>query len=134
MSTGRRIRAGSFRARSTRTANALDPNTRTLLTQVDVPNPHDALRPGMYLQVKFIAARALVRVLAPSAALVWRPDGTVVGSAGQSQQGALPQGADRPRPRHGNGSSRGLEDGDTVVVHPGDALPEGRQVEIAAEK
>src|SRR5262249_36508335 len=29
----------------TRTANALDPNTRTLLTEVDVPNPNDALRP-----------------------------------------------------------------------------------------
>ncbi len=40
---------------------SLDPNTRSLLTQVDVPNPDDALRPGMYLQVKFIAPRAGAR-------------------------------------------------------------------------
>src|SRR5262249_53067020 len=31
----------------TRTADALDPNTRTLLTEVQVPNPDNALRPGM---------------------------------------------------------------------------------------
>ena len=39
-------------AKVTRTAEALDPNTRTLLTEVDVPNPDNDLRPGMYLQVR----------------------------------------------------------------------------------
>ena len=48
---------------------------RTLLTQVDVPNPDGALRPGMYLQVKFVAARAAPAVLIPSAALVTLNDG-----------------------------------------------------------
>ena len=57
-----------FSGRVTRTANALDPNTRTLLTQVDVPNPNDALRPGMYLQVKFTAPTRARAVLIPSAA------------------------------------------------------------------
>ncbi|HEY2828347.1 MAG TPA: efflux RND transporter periplasmic adaptor subunit, partial [Pirellulales bacterium] len=42
-----------FHGKVTHTANAIDPNTRTLLTQIDVPNPDDALRPGMYLQVTF---------------------------------------------------------------------------------
>jgi RND family efflux transporter MFP subunit len=114
-----------------RTANALDPNTRTLLTQVDVPNPDDALRPGMYLQVKFIAARAASVVLVPSAALVWRPDGTVV---------PVLDGDNTVRYRkvqlgRDYGAEvevlSGLEGGETVVVHPGDALAEGRQVEPA---
>src|SRR3984957_15236570 len=38
-----------YPGRVTRTADALDPNTRTLLTEVDVPNPENVLRPGMYL-------------------------------------------------------------------------------------
>jgi RND family efflux transporter MFP subunit len=123
-----------FFGKVTRTANALDANTRTLLTEIDLPNPRDELRPGMYLQVKFIAKRASPVILAPSAALVWRPEATVVGVL------------DRDRKVHyrkvvtGRDLGlqieviSGLEDGDTVVVHPGDSLAEGQQVEIAPEK
>src|SRR5207237_1469095 len=65
-----------------RTANALDQNTRTLLTEVDVPNPNDALRPGMYLQVKFVFSREVFPILIPAAALV-------VTAAGGQQVGVL---------------------------------------------
>jgi RND family efflux transporter MFP subunit len=118
-----------FSGRVTRTANALDPNTRSLLTQVDVPNPNDALRPGMYLQVKFITPRAARTVLIPSAALLWRPDGTFV---------PVLDGDHRVRYRRVQSGRdfgaeveivTGLEGGETIVVHPGDALAEGRQVE-----
>jgi RND family efflux transporter MFP subunit len=120
-----------FSGRVTRTTRALDPNTRTLLTQVDVPNPHEALQPGMYLQVKFIAARAAPSVLVPSAALLTRNDGPEV---------ALLEGNKRVRYRkvevgRDYGAEvelvTGLEGGETVIVHPGDALPEGREVQPA---
>jgi RND family efflux transporter MFP subunit len=123
-----------FSGKVTRTANALDPNTRTLLTEIDLPNPRDELRPGMYLQVTFSAARASHVVLVPSAALVWRPGATVI---------AVLDGDRKVRYRKVQiGRDLGLEveilsglDGDeTVVVHPGDALAEGQQVEIAAGK
>jgi len=52
-----------------RTAVALDPNTHTLLTEVHVPNPDDALRPGMSLQVKFGFDRTGFPAI-PSAAVV----------------------------------------------------------------
>jgi RND family efflux transporter MFP subunit len=58
-----------------RTANALDPNTRTLLTEVDVANPEDALRPGMYLQVKFAFDRKVFPLMIPAAALATRIKG-----------------------------------------------------------
>jgi len=118
-----------FSARITRTANALDANTRTMLTEVDVPNPHDALRPGMYLQVKFTAPRAAGTVLIPSAALLWRPDGTII---------QLLDGEHRVRYRKVEVARdfgaeievvTGLQGGETIVVHPGDALKEGEQVE-----
>src|SRR5207244_8746685 len=62
----------------TRTADALEPNTRTLLTEVDVPNPDNVLRPGMYLQVKFAFDRKIVPLMIPAAALVTRTTGTKV--------------------------------------------------------
>src|SRR5207249_1785771 len=71
-----------FAGKVTRTADALDPNTRTLLTEVDVPNPHPypppapgegkggGLRAGMYLQVKFVFDRQILPVMIPAAALI----------------------------------------------------------------
>ncbi len=68
-----------FQGRVTRTANALDTATRTLRTEVQVPNPDNALRPGMYLQVKFLFNREVAPVLIPSAAVVTRTDGPKAG-------------------------------------------------------
>jgi RND family efflux transporter MFP subunit len=120
-----------FAGRVTRTARALDPNTRTLLTQVDVPNKDEALQPGMYLQVKFSAARAVPSVLIPSAALVTRNDGPEVALLDEHQtvryrkvQLGRDYGAEVE-------VITGLEGGETVIIHPGDALPEGQRVEPA---
>ena len=49
----------------TRTASALDPGTRTLLTQVEIPNPLGQLMPGMFVYVDFQIA-ALRHALAPA--------------------------------------------------------------------
>jgi RND family efflux transporter MFP subunit len=113
-----------------RTANALDPNTRTLLAEVDVPNPNDALRPGMFLQVKFIFGRQTAPILIPAAALV-------VSSTG-AQQVAVPDGQHRVQYRtvqlgRDFGADievmSGLKAGETVIVHPGDALQAGTLVD-----
>jgi len=118
-----------FSGKVTRTANALDPNTRTLLTEVDVPNPEGALRPGMYLRVKFVAVRATPPVLIPSAALLTRNDGPEVGVLDENKavryrkvQLGRDYGAEVE-------VVAGLEGGETVIVRPGDALAEGQQVE-----
>jgi RND family efflux transporter MFP subunit len=120
-----------FSGKVTRTANALDPNTRTLLTQVDVPNPKDELRPGMYLQVKFVAERNTPSVLIPSAALVTLKDGTKVALLGEDNtvhyrkvQVGRDYGAEVE-------IVSGLEGGETVIVRPGDALTEGQKVDPA---
>ncbi len=49
----------------TRTADALNPGTRTLLTEVQVANPDNLLRPGMYLQVKLVFRRDTTSVRIP---------------------------------------------------------------------
>ncbi len=120
-----------FTGKVTRTANALDPNTRTLLTQVDVPNPVDALRPGMYLRVKFVVIRDTPSVLIPSAAVVTQNDGPVIPVLDENNtvryrkvQLGRDYGAEIE-------VVVGLEGGETVIVHPGDALPEGQEVQPA---
>src|SRR5207248_1111071 len=114
----------------TRTANALDPNSRTLLTEVDVPNPNDALRPGMYLQVKFIFNRQVFPILIPAAALVVTSTGgqqvAVLDDQHQVHYRAVQLGRDFGAEIE---ILSGLTPGETVVVHPGDALPGGTVVE-----
>ncbi len=42
-----------FEGNVTRTSESIDPKARTLRVEVDIPNPHLALVPGMYVQVQF---------------------------------------------------------------------------------
>jgi RND family efflux transporter MFP subunit len=121
--------AKQFKGKVTRTADALDPNTRTLLTQVDVPNPQDVLRAGMYLQVKFVFDRNILPLLIPAAALVARTDGTVVAVMDDQQTvhyRKVELGRDFGSEIQVLG---GLSAGETVIIHPGDELPEGTAVE-----
>jgi RND family efflux transporter MFP subunit len=113
----------------TRTADALDPSTRTLLTEVEVPNRDGILRPGMYLQVKFLFERQVPIVMIPAAALSTRSEGPRV---------AVLDGQHRVHYRRvqlgrdfgiETEVAAGLEAGETVIVHPGDDLPEEAEVE-----
>jgi RND family efflux transporter MFP subunit len=113
----------------TRTADALDPNTRTLLTEVDVPNPENVLRPGMYLQVKFVFERKIFPLMIPAAALATRtqkPRVAVLDDQHRVHYRDLELGRDYGAEVQ---VLAGLKDGETVVVHPGDDIPEGTAVE-----
>jgi RND family efflux transporter MFP subunit len=119
----------TFAGKVTRTADALDPNTRTLLTEVQVPNRDGALRPGMYLQVKFIFRRHITTVLIPAAALATRSEGprlAVLDREHRVHYRNVQLGRD-----FGNETEvvAGLDAGETIVVHPGDDLTEGIAIE-----
>ena len=113
----------------TRTADALETSTRTLLTEVQVPNQGTALRPGMYLQVTFIFEREFSTVLIPPAALATRSDGphlAVLDDRHRVHYRKVRLGRD-----YGSETEvvAGLEAGQTVVIHPGDDLPEGAELD-----
>jgi len=119
----------TFAGKVTRTSNALDPNTRTLLTEVQVPNPDNVLRPGMYLQIKFVFDRTVLPVLVPAAALATRSGGPRVGVLDDQHRvhyRTVELGRDFGAEIQ---VVAGLNAGETVVVHPGDDLPEGTVVE-----
>ena len=112
----------------TRTANALDPATRTLLTEVQVPNSGSLLLPGMYAQVDLTTPRKNPPLLIPGDTLVVRSNGPQVGVVGADHIvhfQRLQLGRD-----FGDKIEvlSGLEPGQQVVVNPGDTVQEGAKV------
>jgi len=59
-----------FQGKVTRTAQSLDPGTRTLRTEIDLPNPNGELLPGMYVSVRILLERADVWSLPRSAVII----------------------------------------------------------------
>jgi membrane fusion protein (multidrug efflux system) len=123
----------NFCGQVARTANAIDPGTRTLLTEVDVPNPSGTLLPGAYAQVNFNAKLSGQRLTLPINALLFRPEGTmaaVVGSDGRLNLKKLVIGRDF-------GASvevlQGITLEDNIVINPPDALDQGEQVNVTAQ-
>jgi RND family efflux transporter MFP subunit len=69
--------AGTFAGKIARSAEAMNPQARTMRVEVDMPNASHALLPGMYVNVAFaMRPRGLVEV--PAAALIFRAQGAQV--------------------------------------------------------
>ena len=68
----------TFPGKVTRLAKALAPGTRTLLTEIDVPNPDGALSPGLYLNVELHIPRKTPSVIVPADAVVFNSHGLQV--------------------------------------------------------
>jgi RND family efflux transporter MFP subunit len=119
-----------FEGKVVRTAEAIDAGTRTLLTEVDVPNHNGALLPGGYaqahLQVKVTGARLAV----PVNALLFRSEGlraVVVDANHKTHLRSLTIGRD-----YGTTLEvlQGLDVNDWIVVNPADSLDEGLEVHV----
>jgi RND family efflux transporter MFP subunit len=67
-----------FPGKVARLSGALDTNTRTLLTEVEVPNVQDTLLPGMYAQVHFSIVRTQPPIVVPGDTIVTRASGPMV--------------------------------------------------------
>jgi len=119
-----------FEGKVVRTAESIDPGTRTLLTEVDVPNRNGALLPGGYaqahLQVKVTGARLAV----PVNALLFRSEGlraVVVDGNHKTHLKPLTIGRD-----YGTSLEvlQGLDASDWIVLNPADSLDEGQEVRV----
>ncbi len=122
------IRNRKFSGIVTRTAHALDPASRTLLTEVEVPNPDGVLLPGMFTQVDLQMLRKSPPLLVPGDTLVVLADGTqvaVVSPSGQVHYTRIQVGRD-----FGDRIEvlSGLQEGQLVAVNPSDAVREGATV------
>jgi multidrug efflux system membrane fusion protein len=122
--------ASRFTGTVVRTANAIDQNTRTLLTEVDVPNKAGRLLPGSYAQVHFDVPVNGRRLSVPSSALLFRSEGpriAVVGPGDRVELRPLVIGRDF-------GTSleilQGIRANDRVIENPPDALENGQVVRV----
>lgn len=118
----------NFRAMVSRTANALDPATRTLLVELEVPNESGVLLPGMYAQVDLAIPRTDPPLEIPGDTLVVRSDGpqvAVVNGDGVVHFTKIQLGRD-----FGDHLEvlSGLAEGQQLAVNPSDAVREGVRV------
>jgi RND family efflux transporter MFP subunit len=65
----------TFPGKVTRIASALQPGSRTLLTEIDVPNPDGALSPGIYCTVELSIPRKTPSMIVPADAIVFDQNG-----------------------------------------------------------
>jgi RND family efflux transporter MFP subunit len=112
-----------------RTANSLDPNSRTMLVEVQVQNKDGVLLPGMYALVDLSSPRANPPVLLPGDALIVRADGTEVAVVRPDHTVHLQRiqvGRD-----YGDKLEiiSGLQPGDLVIANPSDTIRESVKVD-----
>lgn len=120
-----------FPAKIARTADAIDPATRTLLTEVDVPNLDGRLFPGSLGEVHFAVGSNVDRVTVPVNAMIFRSQGAqvaVVGPGDKVELRHLNIGRDYGTTLEVLG---GLSTQDQIVVNPPDSLEDGQQVRVA---
>ncbi len=116
----------------TRTADAIDPSSRTLLVEVDVDNRAGELLPGSLAQVHFKTPAAGLTFIVPAAALIFRREGMRVGTVVNGDVAHLAPvviGED-------DGASvqivSGLSAGDRVIQNPPDSLIDGEKVSVVS--
>jgi RND family efflux transporter MFP subunit len=68
----------TFPGKVTRIADALQPGTRTLLTEVDIPNPDGVLSPGTYCTIELHIPRKTPSLLVPADAIIFNSGGLQV--------------------------------------------------------
>jgi RND family efflux transporter MFP subunit len=118
----------AFRGTVARTAHALDPATRTMLAEVDVPNADGALFPGVYATVDLSGSRSDPPLVVPAAAILFRRDGAQVAIVQPDHTVHLQKitaGRD-----YGDRVEilQGITEGTLIIAAPGDAAREGATI------
>jgi RND family efflux transporter MFP subunit len=120
----------TFTGTVSRTSEALDPASRTLLVEVRILNTDGALVPGLYADVHFQVDRSAAPLLVTANALVTRSDGPqVVEVRADSTAHFAPIRLGRD---YGSEVelTDGVTEGATVVVNPSDDVIEGARLRV----
>lgn len=129
----REISDKAFSAKVVRTAGALDPAARTLLTELQVANTDRKLFPGMYAEIKFAFPQDGRTLLVPGNTIIVQSDGPKVLTVDAKQ-------TIRTRPvKLGRDLGdkveilSGLDPAEPLVANPSDSLGEGVEVKVQAQ-
>jgi RND family efflux transporter MFP subunit len=117
----------TFPGKVTRIASALQPGSRTLLTEIDVPNPDGALSPGIYCTVELFIPRNTPSMIIPADAVVFDQNGlhvaVVENGVAHLQKITIARDFGKEVEVHD-----GVKPGDEVILNPMIDLAEGSRV------
>jgi RND family efflux transporter MFP subunit len=124
------LRDRQFSGTVARTSNAIGANSRTLLTEVDVPNPKGELFPGAYAQVHLQIALQDTPLVVPGNTIIFQTQGpqvSVVNSQNKVELRNVTLGRD-----FGNKVEilSGITQADAVIANPPDYLVDGMPVAV----
>jgi RND family efflux transporter MFP subunit len=119
--------AVDFKGAVTRIASALQPGTRTLLTEIDVPNRDGQLTPGTYCQVELRIPRRTPSLILPAEAIIFNRTGLSVAvvEADHIHIRKVALVRDMGTTVEVN---EGVKDGDQVILNPSVNIAEGQAV------
>jgi RND family efflux transporter MFP subunit len=119
----------TFPGKVTRIATALQPGSRTLLTEIDVPNPDGALSPGIYCTVELFIPRKTPSMIIPADAVVFDQNGlhvaVVENGTAHLQKITIARDFGKEVEVHD-----GVKPGDQVILNPMVNLAEGSKVAV----
>jgi len=117
-----------------RTADALDPATRTLLVEVDVNNSTGLLMPNAYTEVHFKVKGAQSALTIPSASLLFRSEGIRLPIVkGENRAALIPVSLGRDFGATIEVLS-GIDENTAVIANPPDSLVDGETVRVIQAK
>jgi multidrug efflux pump subunit AcrA (membrane-fusion protein) len=111
-------------AKVSRTSGAVEPTSRSLLVEVELPNREGSLPPGVYAQVRFQSQNQQGKWIVPGKALLMRTSGphvVIVSSDNRVRNQKVELGRDFV----------GLHGGERLIVNPSDDLRDGEAVRVA---
>jgi RND family efflux transporter MFP subunit len=120
----------TFPGTVTRIADALQPGTRTLLTEIDVPNPDGALTPGMYCVVELHIPRKTPSFLVAGEAIIFNRDGLQVAVVENGVAHLRKVSVARDLGTTVDVRD-GVKQGDQVILNPAVNLVEGSKVRVS---
>jgi len=118
----------TFPGKVTRIADALQPGSRTLLTEIDIPNPDGTLTSGIYCTIDLHIPRKTPSVMVPADAIIFNEHGVQVAVVENGVVHLRKVNVVRDFGQHVD-VDRGVKAGDQVVINPAVNLAEGNKVQ-----
>jgi membrane fusion protein, multidrug efflux system len=119
-----------FKAIYETTANAFNPQTRTVLTELLVPNPDHLIWPGTYANVNFVVPLDPNVLVVPEQALLFRAQGMQIALVGPGDKVHLQNVQLGLNLGQTVQVTSGLKRSDRLIINPSAGVLEGQQVRI----
>jgi len=119
----------TFPGTVTRIADALVPGTRTLLTEVDIPNPDGTLQPGTYVTVELFIPRKTPSLLVPAEGIIFDEHGLQVAVVKDGKASIQKVNLTRDLGKTIE-VDHGVKEGDQVILQPPVDLRNGAKVRV----